>query len=77
MSELFHDGAMCPECNERIGTPDIAEGGDPSAIPEGDKVRNMICPCCGERWRVESSNDLARAWFALGAYEQSMKAAKR
>lgn len=69
---LYHDGAMCPDCQERTGVPDIEEGADPTVVPSGVALWRMRCVSCGVEWRAESTYEVARAWFAHGAYEQHL-----
>lgn len=74
MSELFHDGAKCPDCGERVGVPCpevVAQFGED--VPPPDFCGEMQCASCGHEWEEACLHEIARAWFAHGAYEQSLR----
>lgn len=68
--ELYHNGARCTKCGLYVGVPTSLDG-----VPAGD-VRYpswMQCASCGYEWDEECMHEIARAWFAHGAYEQSLR----
>lgn len=75
--ELYHDGAMCPECGERVGVPCPATlAAHDEDIPPHRFCGEMECASCGHGWDEDDLHEIARAWFAHGAHEQHLREEK-
>ena len=65
--ELYEVGSDCPDCPADIGTP-YKLSHDSRADAD-----HLYCPSCGCDWQEPDAEQVARAWFAAGAWEQKQR----